>query len=128
MKAYATVLLPVIVLAAAAGVQGGTSMNPSPHAPAGTSDGKLESLFTAVLQYRSDSPASAVAPAGDREGAFIGSGDGTATGARLRGTVRWSLWSGSCVYPLIREGQKIPDGLHLCTMNPVGFIETPDGA
>jgi len=52
MKAYATVLLPVIVLAAAAGVQGGTSMNPSPHAPAETSDGKLESLFTAVLQYR----------------------------------------------------------------------------
>ncbi len=49
------------------------------------------------------------------------------TGDRIRGTVHWSLWSGNCVYPLVRKGQKVPLGLHLCTMNPIGFIETPDG-
>jgi len=88
----------------------------------------LEPLFTAVLQYRSDSPDSSVIPNQEREGAFIGSGDGAAIGERLRGKVRWSLWSGSCVYPLVRNGQTIPEGMHLCTMNPTGFIETPDGA
>jgi copper chaperone len=64
----------------------------------------LEPLFTAVLNYRSDSPESSVIPNEEREGAFIGSGDGAATGERLSGTVRWSLWSGSCVYPLVRKG------------------------
>ena len=88
----------------------------------------LESLFAAVLQYRSDSPDSAIVPSKGREGALIGSGDGTVTGTQLRGTVRWSLWSGNCVYPLVRKGQAIPVGLHICTMNPVGFIETSDGA
>jgi hypothetical protein len=93
-----------------------------------SSGSSLEPLFTAALQYRSDSPDSAVVPNEGREGAFVGSGDGTATGERLRGTVRWSLWSGNCVYPLVRKGQTIPDGMHLCTMNPGGFIEAPDGA
>ncbi len=83
---------------------------------------------TGGLQYRSQAQQDAVVPPKAREGEYIGSGDGTATGDRLRGTVRWSLWAGDCVYPLVRQGQNIPDGLHLCTMNPVGFIETPDGA
>ena len=29
---------------------------------------------------------------------------------------------------LVRSGQSVPEGLHLCTINPVGFIETLDGA
>ncbi len=88
---------------------------------------RLELLFTATLQYRSDAPDSAVVPNEGREGAFIGSGDGMAIGDRLSGTLRWSLWSGNCAYPFVREGQAIPEGMHLCTMNPVGFIETHDG-
>jgi len=93
-----------------------------------SSTANLERLFTAVLQFRSDSPKSSVIPNEGREGAFIGSGDGTATGERLHGTLDWSLWSGNCLYPLIRKGQTIPDALHLCTLNPAGFIETVDGA
>jgi hypothetical protein len=87
-----------------------------------------ELLFRAILQYRSEAEKDAVVAEEGQEGAYIGSGDGTVTGERLHGIVRWSLWSGSCVYPLVRSGQKVPDGLHLCTMNPVGFIETADGA
>ena len=87
----------------------------------------LEPLFQAVMQYRSESETDAVVAAEGREGAYIGSGDGTVMGERIRGTIRWSLWSGNCVYPLVRKGQTIPAGLHLCTMNPSGFIETPDG-
>ena len=88
----------------------------------------LEPLFQAVLQYRSGSETDAVVAIEGHEGAYIGSGDGTVKGDRIRGTIHWSLWSGNCVYPLVRKGQKIPAGLHLCTMNPGGFIETPDGA
>jgi hypothetical protein len=29
---------------------------------------------------------------------------------------------------MVRSGQSVPEGLHLCTINPVGFIETLDGA
>src|SRR6516162_3752339 len=29
---------------------------------------------------------------------------------------------------LVRSGQAVPEGLHLCTINPAGFIETVDGA
>jgi hypothetical protein len=90
--------------------------------------GSLEPLFTAVLQYQSDCRKSAVVPSEGRDGAFIGTSDGTVSGTLLRGTVRTSLWSGNCVYPLVRRGQAIPEGLHICMMNPVGFIETSDGA
>jgi hypothetical protein len=100
-------------------------------APAGFAAGStagehLAQLFSAVLQYRSESADSAVVPGESRDGAFIGNGDGTATG-RLGGTLSWSLWAGSRVYPLVRAGQKTPQGLHLCTMNPIGFIQTPMG-
>lgn len=88
----------------------------------------LEPLFQAVLQYRSESETDAVVAVEGHEGAYIGSGDGTVKGERLRGTIRRSLWSGNCVYPLVRKGQTIPAGLHLCTTNPSGFIETPEGA
>jgi len=89
---------------------------------------RLETLFKADLQYRSESQSDAVVVAEGREGVYIGSGDGTVTGDQLRGTVRWSLWSGNCLYPLVRSGQSAPEGLHLCTINPAGFIETEDGA
>jgi len=88
----------------------------------------LEPLFKADLQYRSESESDAVVLAEGREGASIGSGDGTVTGDRLRGTVRWSLWSGNCLYPLVRSGQSVPADLQLCIINPTGFIETPDRA
>lgn len=87
----------------------------------------MEPLFTAVLQYRSESKPDSAIGADETEGAFIGSGDGTVTGDQIHGTIRWSLWAGNCVYPLLRKGQSIPEGLHLCTMNPRGLIETPDG-
>src|SRR5260370_13571481 len=89
---------------------------------------RLEELFKADLQYRSGSQSDAVVVAEGPDGVYIGSGDGTVAGDRLRGTIRWSLWSGNCLYPLVRSGQSVPEGLHLCTINPAGFIETPDGA
>jgi hypothetical protein len=93
-----------------------------------SNENRLEALFRADLQYRSESQSDAVVVAEGREGVYIGSGDGTATGDHLSGTVRWSLWSGNCLYPLVRSGQPVPEGLHLCTINPAGFIETEDGA
>jgi hypothetical protein len=107
---------------------GGNAMSKVSSATAASEKKPLELLFRAVLQYRSASERDAVVPADGRDGAYIGSGDGTVTGGRLRGTMNWSLWSGDCVYPLVRSGQAIPEGLHLCTLNPVGFIETADGA
>jgi hypothetical protein len=89
---------------------------------------RLKELFKADLQYRSDSQSDAVVVAEGREGVYIGSGDGTVSGDRLRRTIRWSMWSGNCLYPLVRNEQPVPDGLHLCTINPAGFIETQDGA
>ena len=88
----------------------------------------LEPLFSAILQYHSTSERDAVVPADGRGGAYIGSGDGTVTGGQLRGTMNWSLWAGDCRYPLVRKGQAVPDGLHICTMNPTAFIQTEDGA
>jgi hypothetical protein len=88
----------------------------------------LEPLFTAVLQHRSASESDAVVSAEGRAGTYIGGGDGTATGKHLEGTVHWSLWSENCLYPTTRKGHPAPDGLHLCTLNPGGFIETRDGA
>jgi hypothetical protein len=93
-----------------------------------TLGGVPDRLFTALLQYRSASPSDAVIPSAGREGSYIGSGDGSVTGERLQGVIRWSLFSENCVYPAARAGQAVPAGLHLCTMNPGGFIETSDGA
>lgn len=85
-------------------------------------------IFDAALQYTSQEERDAVVKPAGHDGALIGSGIGTVAGARLRGRIRWSLWSGSCVYPAVRAGEKVPPGLHLCTMSPSGFIETDDGA
>ena len=88
----------------------------------------LDCLFTATTQFTSEAVADAVVPPEGREGAYLGSGDGIVTGERLRGTLRWSFDSGNCLYPLIRRGQSVPDDLHLCTLNPGGFIDSDDGA
>jgi hypothetical protein len=121
-----TSLLLLTVLLIAAPVRGENPVSEVIATSAG--QGSVEPLFTAVLQYQSDSPDKTVVPSQGREGALIGNGDGTVAGTQVRGTVHWSLWSGDCEYPLVRKGQAIPDGLHVCTMNPVGFIETADGA
>jgi hypothetical protein len=124
-----TLLLLALALTTCPQAKGeGPTNIPSETAATSSDESHLELLFKADLQYRSESPADAVVASERREGAYIGSGDGTATGDRIRGTVRWSLWSGNCVYPLVRDGQSVPEGLHLCTMNPAGFIETQDGA
>lgn len=88
---------------------------------------RLTHLFNVTLQFTSDSPAAAVVSSEGREGAYIGSGDGTVVGERLRGSMSWSLYAGDCLYPSIRKGERVPDDLHLCTLNPGGFIETDDG-
>ena len=119
-------LILLTVLLIATPVRGKKPMSDMIATSAG--QGSLEPLFTADLQYRSDSPQSTVVPSEGREGALIETSDGTVSGTQLRGKFRTSLWSGSCVYPLVRKGQTIPEGLHICTMNPVGFIETSDGA
>ncbi len=87
----------------------------------------LDHLFTAVLEFQSDAPADAVVPADGRQGVYLGSGEATVSG-RLQGTMRWSFYSANCLYPRIRQGERVPDELHLCTVNPGGFIETHDGA
>jgi hypothetical protein len=90
--------------------------------------GALVHLFDATVQFTSESPADAVVSPDGREGLYLGSGDGVATGERIRGRLRWSLYSGNCLYPQIRRGEAVPDRLNLCTLNPGGYIESEDGA
>src|SRR5947209_18738354 len=123
------VLIMTLVSAICAMANGRTGMNRLERTIPSVNDATgIEPLFKAVLQYQSESQPDVVIAAEPHEGAYIGSGDGTVTGDRLRGKIRWSLWSGNCVYPLVRSGQPVPEGLHLCTMNPAGWIETQDGA
>lgn len=89
--------------------------------------GELRPLFDAVLQFASDTPADAAIPADGCDGACIGSGEGTVTGDRLRGTMTWTLYAGDCLYPRIRRGEAVPDDLHRCTLTFGGFIDTHDG-
>ncbi len=88
---------------------------------------QLRRLFSAVMRFQSDESSEPLFPQEGRDGAYIGSGDGDLTGD-LSGSMRWSLYSGKCLYPLIRKGQKVTADLHLCTVNPGGTIETRDGA
>ncbi len=73
---------------------------------------KLERLLELDLQFRWELPPVTSREAG--EGEFIGSGDGTAQGSRINGTVRWDLF----------EKQEET----LCRSNLTGVIETSDGA
>jgi hypothetical protein len=86
----------------------------------------MERLFIVKLHHRSDKIEDI--PAADREGEYIGSADGTVEGKRLSGRMRTSMFSGNCPVPGIRKGEEPPKGLHLCTLNPGGIIETQDGA
>lgn len=88
----------------------------------------LVHLFDAAVQFTSESPDDAAVSAEGREGMYLGSGDGIATGERVRGRLRWSSYSGNCLYPQIRRGESVPDRLNLCSLNPGGYIELDDGA
>src|SRR6266851_8904892 len=88
----------------------------------------MELLFSVKLQGRADKVEDAVVPADGREGVDIGSADGRVEGKKLSGTMRTSMFSGDCPVPGIRKGAEPPKGLHLCTLNPGGIIETRDGA
>ncbi len=87
---------------------------------------RLEHLFDAELFYQEHMDA-LVGPDG-REGDLIGSGDGTVTGTRLSGALRWSMYSGNCAYLLVKAGIEPDQGRHLCTVNPAGIIQTHDDA
>ena len=88
----------------------------------------LVHLFDATVQFTSEAPEDAVVSPDGREGVYLGSGDGIATGDRVRGGLRWSFYSGNSLYPHIRRGDAVPDRLNLCTLNPGGYIESDDGA
>jgi hypothetical protein len=72
----------------------------------------LQHLFDAELQYRQD--AEPIGVSDGRQGTLIGSGDGTVSGSKLAGSLRWTLF-------------EIPGEL-VCLMEPVAQIETTDGA
>jgi uncharacterized protein DUF3237 len=86
----------------------------------------LEPLFTAELQY--NPAAGVVVDTADREGDFIGNGDGRVVGRRINGTIRWSFYAADCAYLLVKAGVNPGPGQHLCRTNPGGVIETTDGA
>lgn len=88
----------------------------------------MELLFSVKLQSHSDKIEDAVVPADGREGVYIGSAAGKVEGKKVSGTMRTSMFSGDCPVPGIRKGAEPPKGLHLCTLNPGGIIETQDGA
>lgn len=83
-------------------------------------------LFEAELAYRSDMEP--VISSEGRDGVLIGNGDGVVDGERIRGRIRWSLYSGDCAYLLVRAGITPSPDQHLCTVSPGGIIETEDGA
>jgi hypothetical protein len=74
---------------------------------------RLEHLLD--MEFRYAEPIDMIFPFNGREGQGYGGGDGTATGGRVRGSLKWSNW------PRIRK-----DG----TVQPdiTGVIHTDDGA
>jgi hypothetical protein len=72
----------------------------------------LQRLFDAELRHQAGMAPILAADEGDGE--LIGSGDGTVTGPRFAGSLRWTLFE----HP----------GELVCSMNPVAVIETEDGA
>jgi hypothetical protein len=73
---------------------------------------ELELLFSLELHYQGPIE---LAPTGDKVGQLVGGGDGTLTGPRVRGTVRWSN------YETTREDL-------VCALQVPGIIQTHDGA
>lgn len=72
----------------------------------------LELLFSLELRYQGPIE---LAPMGDKVGQLVGGGDGTLSGPRVRGTVRWSN------YETTGEDQ-------VCSLQVPGIIQTHDGA
>ena len=73
---------------------------------------EFELLFTLELCYQGPIE---LAPMGDKVGTLVGGGDGTLTGPRVRGTVRWSNYETT--------------GLdQVCALQVPGIIQTHDGA
>ncbi len=68
----------------------------------------------------------------DREGALIGSGEGTVTGPKLEGTLRFSFYTAECLFDpgfVVSAGLDLEQlGNHACRINPGGVIATADGA
>jgi alkylmercury lyase len=73
---------------------------------------ELELLFSLELHYQGPIE---LAPIGDKVGTLVGGGDGTITGPRVRGTVRWSNY------------EKTSEDL-VCALQVPGVIQTHDGA
>ena len=73
---------------------------------------ELELLFSLELHYQGPIE---LAPIGDKVGQLVGGGDGTLTGPRVRGTVRWSNYE--------TTGEDL-----VCALQVPGVIQTDDGA
>src|SRR5712691_7825964 len=73
---------------------------------------ELELLFSLELHYRGPIE---LPPMGDKVGQLVGGGDGTLTGPRVRGTVRWSNY------------ETTSEDL-VCALQVPGVIQTHDGA
>src|SRR6266566_2851796 len=73
---------------------------------------ELELLFSLELHYQGPIE---LAPIGDKVGQLVGGGDGTLTGPRMRGTVRWSNYE--------TTGEDL-----VCALQVPGVIQTHDGA
>lgn len=90
----------------------------------------LEHLFD--VEWRISPDAAEIAGREGREGASIGSGEGTVASPVLGGAIRFTFYSADCPYDpgfLAATGQSWDDiGDHVCKINPVGVIETDDGA
>ncbi len=85
---------------------------------------QLERLFVAELQYTSEEEP--IVSAEGRDGVLIGNGDGTVTGEKVRGTIRWSFYSGNGAYVFVRAGIEPGPEQYLGTAYPGGVIETDD--
>jgi Protein of unknown function (DUF3237) len=85
----------------------------------------LEHLFDAELQYRQD--LEPLVSSDEREGELIGSGDGTVSGVKVAGRLRWSMFAADCVFRFDGVATN-NNGDHVCTTNPALVLETEDGA
>jgi hypothetical protein len=73
---------------------------------------ELELLFSLELHYQGPIE---LAPMGDKVGRLVGGGDGTLTGPRVRGTVRWSNY-------------ETTGADQVCVLQVPGVIQTHDSA
>lgn len=90
----------------------------------------LEHLFD--VEWCTSPDADVAVAAEGREGALIGSGEGSVAGPALSGRIRFSFYSAECPYDpgfLAEAGLSWEEiGDHVCKINPAGLIEADDGA